>query len=172
MEKTQWLKELADFIVEANKNAWAAGTGKVQTRLKDGKSLSYARGDWELEDDYTGYFSAPGMTRVLYKGRTTWSMAYFGPGQTTGQEALVKPTFSFLKEALMLVAPEMPFRGPSEYKNGEWRYTFRLSRGDITDFLGNESVYNKDTLMFAQTIGGGLVRHKDDNKQIINPWNL
>ncbi|MEK6848741.1 MAG: DUF5680 domain-containing protein [Nanoarchaeota archaeon] len=171
-KKELWLEELANFIVEANKNTWAGEGGEVPARFRDGTSLYYRKGEWELEDDYTGYFSAPGMTRVLYKGRSVWTMAYFGAGQLGGEEHLVKDTFQFLKRALMRVTPEMPFRGPGIYNEDNWRYNFRLLRGAIVDFIGREAIYHNQSLVFTQTVGGGIVRHKDEKGEVIAPWAL
>ena len=56
----------------------------------------------------------------------------------------------------MKVPLEMPFRGPSEYSEEDWVYKFKLLRGNITDFLGEEEVLKNGVLTFAQTIGGEL----------------
>lgn len=129
MEKNQWLNKLANFIVEANGKTWAAGEGEVDPERKGYKELEYKGDEWRLRDSYTGYFRAPGMTTVYFKERPAWTMAYGGIGQLEGHERIVKPTFTFLKKALMQVKPEMPFRGPKEYVEGDWKYLFKLLRG-------------------------------------------
>src|SRR3989344_5804491 len=133
MEKQKWLEELAEFIVEANTKGWAANSSEVEPTFPGMKSIYYKRDNWELRDNYFGYFRAPGVTVVSYKQRPVWNMSYFGLGQTSGQEGIVKPTFTFLRSALMKVPLEMPFRGPSEYSEDDWTYRFRLLRGDIID---------------------------------------
>ena len=174
MEKQKWLEELAQFIVEANTKGWAAGGSEVEPIFPGMKSIYHQSkdGNWELRDNYFGYFRAPGFTVVSYKQRPVWGMTYFGPGQTPEQENIVKPTFNFLRNALMKVPLEMPFRGPSEYSEGDWVYRFRLLKGDITDFLGEEEVLKKGVLTFAQTIGGGIGIGKSDKREPIHPWNL
>lgn len=176
--KQEWLNGLANFIVEANKKTWAAEGSEVEPRFKKSKRHNYKNELWELDDDYSGYFTAPGFTRVLYKGIPVWSMAYFGKGMTEGYEHLSKPTFSFLKEALMEVTSELPFRGPHQYpyqynRNG-LNYRFSLLReSDITDFLAEEEIRDIYNIrIFQQTVGGGIIRHRDDNKKLIFPWEL
>jgi len=172
MERNQWLKELADFIVEANSKTWAAEGAEVTPERKGYKELEYQRGEWRLRDSYTGYFRAPGMTTIYFKDKPSWTMAYGGTGQLEGHEGIVKPTFTFLKKALMQVSTQMPFRGPQEYNEDGWRYAFRLLRGDITDFLGEENIHKGDDRVFTQTVIGGIVIQKDSNRQIVYPWNF
>lgn len=172
MEKQKWLEELARFIVEANTKGWAANSSEVDSIFSGMKSIYYKRDDWELRDNYFGYFRAPGATVVSFKQRPVWTMSYFGLGQVLGQESIVKPTFTFLRSALMRVSQEMPFRGPLEYSDGDWTYKFRLLRGDITDFLGEEEILKDGTLAFSQTIGGGIGVGKDNKREPVYPWNL
>ena len=67
MEKQKWLEELAEFIVEANTKGWAAGDSEVEPIFSGMKSIYYKRDNWELRDNYFGYFRAPGFTVVSYK---------------------------------------------------------------------------------------------------------
>src|SRR3989338_1145695 len=155
MERNQWLEELADFIVEANGNTWAADGNEIAAERKGYKELEYQRGEWRLRDSYTGYFRAPGMTTIYFKEKPSWTMAYGGTGQLEGYEEIVQPTFTFLKQALMCVSPQMPLRGPEEFVVDDWTYKFKLVRGDITDFLGEEVITKKDSKVFTQTVMGG-----------------
>src|SRR3989344_9310709 len=95
--KDQWLGQLSSFIVEANRNTWAAEGAEVSPERPGYKELEYRRGAWKLRDSYTGYFRAPGMTTVYYKDTPVWTMAYGGHGQTERHEASAKGTFNFLK---------------------------------------------------------------------------
>lgn len=172
MERNQWLNELAHFIVEANGKTWAAEGAEVEPERKGYKELEYIRGEWRLRDSYTPYFRAPGMTTVYFRDKPAWTMAYGGTGLLEGHDEIVKPAFTFLKKALMKVTPEMPFRGPSECREDDWGYKFRLIRGDITDFLGEESISKGNDLIFMQVVLGGIVIPKDSNRQRIYPWNF
>ena len=125
-----------------------------------------------MRDSYTGYFRAPGMTTVYFEEKPSWTMAYAGGGQVEGFETIAQETFTFLKNALMRVSPHMPFRGPHRYREDDWTYAFRLLRGDITDFLGDEIINNGSTRVFSQTVMGGLVLSKDSDRNSVYPWSL
>lgn len=128
--------------------------------------------DWRLEDEYTGYFRAPGHTTIYYKERSAWTMSYGGQGQTEGYEEQAKQTFSFLKSALMKVTPELPFRGPEKYEEGDRQYTFKMLEGDITDGLWKEEITESGIVTFQQTGIVGLVIHRDQNRKPQLPWKL
>ncbi len=195
--KETWLKNLADFIVIANGKTWAADGAEVDPQRPGYKELQWPypsimrknvekmteeeleayeayKGweDWMLRDSYTGYFRAPGMTTVYYKGQPVWTMQYGGHGQTEGYEDRVRQTYKFLKAALKQVTPEMPFRGPKEYVEDNKRYEFTLLEGDITDCLWREKITEDNQLTFTQTGIAGIVIHRDGNKQPQLPWNI
>ncbi len=186
--KETWLNQLANFIVIANGKTWVADGAEVGSQRPGYKELQWPypedkmteqdkkdyQGweDWKLRDSYTGYFRAPGMTTVYYKGQPAWTMQYGGHGQTEGYEDRAKETFNFLKAALMKVSPELPFRGPKQYSEGNSEYTFQLLSGDITDCLWREEIRENGDLTFTQTGLAGIVIHRDGNKQPHLPWNI
>jgi len=172
MEKKLWLEELAAFIVEANRNTYAADSGQVTPERKGYKELEYAQGLWRLRDSYTGYFRAPGMTTVYFNELPAWTMVYGGRGQHNDCLELVQPTFDFLKAALMKVSVEMPFRGPSEFTRGGWVYRFSLRRGDLSDFEGEEYILRTFRPVFSQIVFGGIVIPKDEHRNPQFPWNF
>ena len=169
--KEQWLGELSEFIVEANRNTWAADGGEVEPQLPGFKTLEYKRGDWWLRDGYSGYFRAPGVTTVLKNDIPVWYMAYAGPGQTEEHYDKVKGTFSFLKEALMAVSPSLPIRGPEEYINGDKQYTFKMLEGDMTEGLWKEEITESGLVTFRQTGLVGIFIHKTADLQPVHPWD-
>ena len=185
-KKEAWLKNLADFIVIANGKTWAADGAEVDPQRPGYKELQWPypnmteedakayKGweDWLLRDSYTGYFRAPGMTTVYYKGQPAWTMQYSGHGQTEGYEDKAKQTYEFLKTALKQVTPEIPFRGPKEHAEGNKRYEFTLLEGDITDCSWQERISEDGQLTFTQKGLAGIVIQRDSTRQPINPWDL
>jgi hypothetical protein len=170
--KAKWLADLREFIVDANRNTWAADGAEVKPQRPGYKELEYRNGLWLLHDSYTGYFRAPGMATVYYKDTPAWTMQYGGHGQTEGHEAHAKQTYNFLKAALMQVTPELPFRGPEEYVEGDNVYRFTMLSGDISDGLWREEITEHGVLTFTQTGIVGTVINKDEGRQPIYPWNL
>ena len=51
----------------------------------------------------------------------------------------------------------MPFRGPKEFVDGGFRYSFEL-RGDYKYFTGRESIIYKGIEVFFQDIMGELIK--------------
>lgn len=170
--KEQWLAELRSFIVEANRNTWATEGAEVEPQRPRYKEFEYRNGSWVLRDSCAGYFRAPGMTTVYYKDAPAWTMQYGGHGQSEGHEAHAKRTFNFLKAALMRVSPELPFRGPEEYVEGDSAYHFTMMAGDINEGLWREAITEHGELTFTQTGIVGTVIGKDANRLPIYPWNL
>jgi len=186
--KNEWLKKLAEFIVIANRKTWAADGAEVDPRRPGYKRLQWPypdekmteqnwkdyKGweDWRLEDEYTGYFRAPGMTTIYYKGEPAWTMSYGGHGQTEGFEGQANQTFQFLKSALMRVTPDLPFRGPRKWSEGNKTYEFEMVEGDITDGLWKEEITESRIVTVKQTGIVGLVIHRDQNRKPLLPWKL
>src|SRR3990167_1280855 len=185
-KKEAWLKNLADFIVIANGKTWAADGAEVDPQRPGYKELQWPypnmteedakayKGweDWLLRDSYTGYFRAPGMTTVYYKGQPAWTMQYGGHGQTENYYGKVRQTFEFLKHALMKVSSELPIRGPREYVEGNKRYEFEMLEGDLEDGLWKERITEDGTQTFTQAGLVGIAIQKNPDRQPINPWDL
>ena len=170
--RQEWLRDLSSFVVEANMNTWAADGVEVNPQRPGYKELEYKNGIWLLRDSYTGYFRAPGMTTVYYKDIPAWTMAFGGHGQTEGFEDRAKETFNFLKRALKLVSPELPFRGPESYEEDSKKYTFKHIEGDITDALWHEEIMEEGERTFAQTGIAGIVIHRTPERKPQMPWEI
>jgi len=169
--KQAWLTELIEFIVRANRNTWAADQGEIDPVLPGDKTHEYKEGDWWLVDNYSGYFRAPGITVVRYKEKPAWHMYYGGLGMIPTQYDKVRETFVFLREALMQVTTEMPLRGPSEYRNGNRLYTFRM-KGNIENCEWVEQMSENNELVFTQTGGAGIYIDKMNDRKPLYPWDL
>lgn len=158
------LGELTNFIVKAKKNGYAGGQEK--RREADGsKTFTFQEGNFHYTDNYAGSSQAPGSEIVRWQredGQRIWHMAYFGGMdlQVWGNEELRDSTFRFLKEALMQVNSDYPYRGPKVYENKDFLYVMRVD-GDIKKFSGTEGIYKKKLVtpkyVFSQDFIGGLV---------------
>lgn len=63
----------------------------------------------------------------------------------------------FLKEALLQVDEELPFRGPLFYQKGEYLYLLRI-QGKIDFFQGVEEIYYQTYKVYEGFIQGGIVK--------------
>ena len=50
-----------------------------------------------------------------------------------------------------------PVRGPSEFINGEYKYTFKQT-GTIENFTGLERIYKNNVLIYELNCSGGLIK--------------
>lgn len=167
-----WFEDLREFIVEANTKTWAGDAPKVESEREGYNEYEYERGEWRIRDSFTGDFQAPGTTTIYFKGKTAWIMHYAGKGMTEGKEELSGKTFTFLKKALMQVSTKMPYRGPEQFQENDFKYRYEVIDNNIEDFLGIEEIHKGNELIFTQTVLGGLVRHKGENNEVLYPWNL
>jgi len=177
-KKEQWLAELTKFLSESYQHGWAAGAEKAKDPETGEKTLIYERGEWKSIDRYTGYFAAPGETKIFYKGRHAWSMQYGGEGQRPKYYREVQQTYAFLKEALQAFNPELPVRGPEYYRgeDGEWQYSFTVE-GDIENGIWREKIDKwtgypgEAELFFSQNGTCGIIIDKDADHNPVYPWD-
>ena len=155
------LKELAEFIVEAKKSAYAGDGNEVPPQRPGFKELEHSKGDYVYRDSYKGFFQAPGQEVVWYKGEPVWIMSYNGGMLEEYQKnvGFALKTFSFLKKALSEVNAEKPYRGPELLEENEWKYINNI-KGSLTNFRGKEKIYFNKKLVFEQDYFGGLVINK------------
>ena len=73
------------------------------------------------------------------------------------QVVLSRASGDFLKEALLHVPADKPFRGPEEYSNGD--YTYKCSiEGDYEWFLGQEMITFRGEQIYECCFHGGLIK--------------
>ena len=84
-------------------------------------------------------------------------MNYYGK---TVSNKVPENLYSFLKEALQKVEGDKPFRGPTEFNKGTFRYAVNVE-GDITQFSGEETIHYEDNLVFTLKFHGGNVSSRD-----------
>lgn len=73
--------------------------------------------------------------------------------------SFAEKTFVFLKKVLSRVTEDMPFRGPKNFKEGDYEYVNKVE-GDISNFKGHEVIFFKGKEVFSQDYIGGLIVHK------------
>ena len=157
-------EELLGFIAEAHRNTYAAPKEvKLKHKckapiLKGHKDYHYKRGDWEYHDSYAGSSWAPGREVVFHKGEPVWCMAYQGQhNEDYDDDFFQNEAFPFLKKALRNMDDSMPFRGPSQFEDGDFKYTFQLD-GDYSYFKGRETIHHKGVEVFFQDVMGELIK--------------
>lgn len=163
MDKKNYLKKLANFLVKAKTQTYASTNSKeINPERPLHKELDFSEGEFYYRDSYVGFFQAPGMEEVRdKKGKTIWTMAYSGGMNKEYQKNInfALETFEFLKKVLGKVKEDSPFRGPKSFKEGEWKYINKIE-GDIERFFGKEKIFFKGKEVFSQEYIGGTVLEK------------
>lgn len=92
------------------------------------------------------------------KLKPVWAMSYQGKhNEDFSSDFFQNEAFPFLKRALMNMDDSMPFRGPKEFVDGDFRYAFEL-KGDYQYFTGRESITHKGIEVFFQDVMGELIK--------------
>lgn len=63
---------------------------------------------------------------------------------------------NFLKEALMHVLEELPFRGPKIYTNGSYHYHCKVD-GEFAWFQGYEEIFYMEEKIYECCFHGGAI---------------
>ena len=143
-------KNLLTFLIKA-KQATYAGKGAETTPSREkSHDLIYRDGDYMYYDTYLGTGKFAGEEALWVKGVPYWSMNYIG--RVTGDHF----SGDFLKEALLRVPENMPFRGPKDYTNGDYTYHCEVN-GDFPWFQGREIISYQGYEIYECVFHGGIV---------------
>ena len=144
-------KLITAFLIRA-KRATYAGKGAETTPSRPGShDLMYREGDLLYYDTYLGGDRFAGEEALWISGRPYWSMNYVG--RVTGTPF----SGDFLKEALLRVPFEKPFRGPQEYSDGDYTYKCEVS-GDFEWFQGYETIEYRGAVIYDCYFHGSTIK--------------
>ena len=143
--------DLVDFLIRA-KRATYAGKGAETASCRPGShDLAFSEGELTYYDSYFGGNEFVGEEAVWIDGRPFWSMNYAGRVFGSGFSG------DFLKEALLRVPAEKPFRGPEFHTDGKYTYTCDVN-GDFGWFQGYEAIYLDGRKIYECFFHGSTVR--------------
>lgn len=145
--------ELVAFLLRAKGATYASdGDAAVVTSLLPGAAqLEYRAGAWFYRDIYFGGQQFTGQ-EVVYQGDTPlWTMGYNG-----GMLDLDVPLGGFLKEAMRHITAERPYRGPEDYRSGDYHYTDE-SHGTLERFWGYEVIRYQGRPIYDLRYNGGII---------------
>jgi hypothetical protein len=154
------LSELSRFLVAAKRSTYASAgdDASVAPALTGSKQLEYRAGRFLYRDVHFGMARFAGQENVALDGRVIWSMVYGGgiaPDVTDA--AVIAITYNYLRQALYIVEPARPFRGPRTFGSGGLRYSDD-SEGDLASFRGTERITRDGALVYRLDYCGGLIR--------------
>ena len=144
-------KDVVEFLIKAKKATYAGKGAEVESSRMKSHDLMYQEEDLMYYDTYLGGPNFAGEEALWILNNPYWSMNYCG--------RVLDSNFSgdFLKEALLNVPLDKPFRGPSRYTNGEYEYKCDIT-GNYEWFQGKEIINFKGKLIYECYFHGGLIK--------------
>ena len=155
MEKVSLIKDIKNFLIEANKKGYAAGesAAKPIKEVDGSKTITHENGIWKYHDNYFGGEPYGGREVVFKDSKPVWMMVYYGWVEEGVDHTKVYP---FLQEALRSVPEENPYRGPAVLERDNMRYEAVWKEdGDV--FSGEEKIFFDNKLVYRAFFNGGLV---------------
>ena len=151
------MNNIRDFLIEAKKQTYANENGKrIASTRKESHDYEYSKNNLTYHDTYFGGINFMGEEVVYENNIPIWGMNYYGItlDNNLSEEAMDKA----LRPALMQVGNDdtIPVRGPKEYINGKYKYTFHVT-GDLDYFEGEESIYVDEKRVYILKCHGGLI---------------
>ena len=151
------MKKLKKFLIEAKKETYANENVKQKksSRLKS-RDYEYKKDNMIYHDTFFGGTNFIGEEVVYIDNEIYWGMNYYGvtKDEKMSEDAMDKA----LRPALMLVEKNnIPVRGPKEFINGEYKYTFQVI-GDLNYFNGTETIYKNDKIIYELKCSGGIIK--------------
>ncbi len=145
--------DLLKFIVKAKKSTYASSKQLIASSRMSSKDLYFEESDYRYLDSYFGDKHFAGQEIVWYKDKAVWGMNYVG--RVLAKEAPLG-FIDFLKESLLKVDKNNPYRGPEEFKKGDFMYMCK-SYGRIDFFDGKEMIMYKNKAIYELVFNGGKI---------------
>ena len=146
---------LLEFLLEASRRGYAAGSSVVKTREADhSTTIVLEHGKWKFHDNYFGGEPYGGREVVFLDGRPVWMAVYYR--SVDSETSDVEAVYSFLQKALRDAPAEFPVRGPDAFTEGRSSYC-NTHEGGVVRFSGEETIRVDHRLVYSARYAGGLV---------------
>lgn len=144
--------KIITFLLLAKKNTYAAADNKTTSSRTNSHDFCYEDNNgYTYYDSYLGGECFAGEEAVWLHSNPVWSMNY--SGRVIGEGFNV----DFLKEVLMAVSEELPFRGPEIYTRGDYHYHCKVD-GAFIWFQGYEEIFYQHEKIYECYFHGGVIR--------------
>ncbi|MBR0822228.1 DUF5680 domain-containing protein [Bradyrhizobium liaoningense] len=154
--------DLATFLVEAKRRTYAGldDDATVAAPLLAGsKQLEHRAPPYAYRDIYFGMGFFVGQETVSRDDRVIWSMSYSGGARADiADQSTLLEIYKFLRQALLGVSVEEPYRGPRLFEQSGMTYRNEVE-GTLDRFHGIETIARHDgALLYELRYSGGLLR--------------
>lgn len=144
-------KSVIEFLIRAKRATYAGKGAETASSRPGSHDLAYREGELMYYDTYLGGERFAGEEALWIADVPYWSMNY--AGRVTGGNF----SGDFLKEALLRVPEEEPYRGPREYACGDYAYHCE-TEGGFEWFRGKETIDFRGEQIYECYFHGGLIR--------------
>jgi len=151
---------LIDFILKAKRSGYAGGSEGNERKFDDGSvGFEIIADGYRYLDRYYGFNPFAGAEYIFDSGgKLLWIMNYYG--EVLSEKSDSKKVYSFLKEAMRLISPEYPFRGPAQFEKENFAYK-NVQNGTLACFNGTESIYESgERVYFLHYHGGRMTKRR------------
>jgi Domain of unknown function (DUF5680) len=154
--------DLAAFLVEAKRRTYAGlddDATVAMPLLAGSRQLEHRAAPYAYRDIYFGMGFFVGQETVSRADRVIWSMSYSGGARAdiTDRDTFLA-IYKFLRQALLGVSTEEPYRGPRLFEQAGMIYRNRV-QGALDRFHGVETIDRVDDApLYELRYSGGLLR--------------
>ena len=141
---------VVDFLLKARRKVYRSGANPAGSSVPTSYDLEYQEDEFYYRSTSLGGLYTATQERVWKNGKPVWAINIMGRIVADGFQG------SFLREALLQINHTFPFRGPQEYKQGDYVYLSRIE-GDVSWFSGIEEIYFHDKLVYEARFQGGAL---------------
>lgn len=139
------------FLIRAKQATYAGKGAETSSSRLQSHDLIYREDDYMYYDTYLGGEKFAGEEALWIHEKPYWSMNY--AGRVTGENF----SGDFLKEALLHVPVDQPYRGPEEYSDGDYTYHCQVT-GDFAWFQGYETISYQGQNIYECYFHGGMIQ--------------
>jgi hypothetical protein len=155
------LARLSEFLVAAKRKTYAGledDATVLAPLLPGSKQLEYRDLDLSYRDIYFGTRFFVGLETVQAGADVIWSMSYAGgvAASVVDRNEFVA-VYTVLRQALLAIRDDRPFRGPPQFENESFRY-LNTSSGDVAEFHGEEQISRAGVKVYGLGYQGGILR--------------
>lgn len=143
-------ERIISFLIRAKRATYAGRGAETLPSRPNSHDFLFAEDDLKYIDTYIGGVRFSGEEALWRDNAPFWAMNYIGRVLADGFSG------DFLKEALLLVPKEIPYRGPSEYVNNGFTYRCAVE-GDFDWFSGQEEIFKDELKIYECTFHGGSI---------------
>ena len=153
--------KLLDFILQGKISGYASGGEGRERTFDDGsRGFEFTGSGYRYLDRYYGFNPFTGTEHIYAaSGNLLWVMNYFGKVLPNCSDPM--KVYTFLRDAMRLVTPEYPFRGPDLFEKDGFRYE-NQQHGTLDSFYGMERIFENGEEVYVLHYHGGTIAPKAD----------